>query len=515
MNDQNIYQNTENRGGEGMNQSAGTGQSVPNGQNTAMNQSIPNGRNANTYGQNMYQQDGYRPYAYNRYPYGMSEPAAPVKQSNPSAGFVKGRQKAKGGFGKRLLAVALSAVLFGVIAGGVMFGVNYGAGRLWGTTAESETITGQNMTNSNQQVSGNMSGAAAANPDNTASGLSQVPVTQPVSGSATGGIMVMDVSDVATICMPSVVSIINTYTTAYNYFGQRYEETSQASGTGIIIGQSETELLIVTNYHVIANADRLDVTFIDTTSAVANLKGYDEDMDIAVVAIQLADMSDSTIQSIAIAILGDSDSLKVGEPAIAIGNALGYGQSVTLGVISALNRELMIDGVNHVLIQTDAAINPGNSGGALVNSRGEVIGINSNKIGGSTVEGMGYAIPISLVRDLIDELSLKETLIKVESGQEGYLGIYGMNVTDEVYEMYDIPKGAYITQVIEGGAAETAGLMRGDIITALEDKQIESMEDLSRYLQYYAAGTRVTITYQRKENGYYREHTVSLTLGER
>ena len=325
----------------------------------------------------------------------------------------------------------------------------------------------------------------------------------------------MDVSDVATICMPSVVSIINTYTTAYNYFGQRYEETSQASGTGIIIGQSETELLIVTNYHVIANADRLDVTFIDTTSAVANLKGYDEDMDIAVVAIQLADMSDSTIQSIAIAILGDSDSLKVGEPAIAIGNALGYGQSVTLGVISALNRELMIDGVNHVLIQTDAAINPGNSGGALVNSRGEVIGINSNKIGGSTVEGMGYAIPISLVRDLIDELSLKETLIKVESGQEGYLGIYGMNVTDEVYEMYDIPKGAYITQVIEGGAAETAGLMRGDIITALEDKQIESMEDLSRYLQYYAAGTRVTITYQRKENGYYREHTVSLTLGEK
>ena len=210
MNDQNIYQNTENRGGEGMNQSAGNGQSVPNGQNTAMNQSIPNGRNANTYGQNMYRQDGYRPYAYNRYPYGMSEPAAPVKQSNPSAGFVKGRQKAKGGFGKRLLAVALSAVLFGVIAGGVMFGVNYGAGRLWGTTSESETITGQNMTNSNQQVSGNMSGAAAANPDNTSSGLSQVPVTQPVSGSATGGIMVMDVSDVATICMPSVVSIINT-----------------------------------------------------------------------------------------------------------------------------------------------------------------------------------------------------------------------------------------------------------------------------------------------------------------
>ena len=221
------------------------------------------------------------------------------------------------------------------------------------------------------------------------------------------------------------------------------------------------------------------------------------------------------MEAIAIAVLGDSDALEVGEPAIAIGNALGYGQSVTTGVISAVNRELEIEGVMHTLVQTDAAINPGNSGGALLNLNGEVVGINSNKIGGTTIEGMGYAIPISLVKELIEELSLKETLIKVEEGKEGYLGIYGQNVTDDVSSMYEIPIGVYISQVIEDSGAEAAGLRRGDIIVKLNDTTIKSMDDLTGILQYYEAGTTVQITIQRKKAGIYQEKVVDLVLGKR
>lgn len=494
MNNQNTYQDTN----QNVNQDANPYQ----------------GRNPQTYGQPTYNAGGYRQYAYNRNNYGMQGYQAVTQTETKDEPAPAKKEKKKTGTGKRILLVALSALLFGAIAGGVMFGVNRAAGHIWGSSNQT-AAGGQSIVSGQPLASSNGNSNVISNPNNSTPGNQPiVPATQPAVGT-TGGIIVSDVSDVAAMCMPSVVKIINNFTNRYTQFGQSYSEDAQASGTGIIIGQSETELLIVTNYHVIADSKRLDVTFIDEETVTANVKGYDEDMDIAVIAIQLSSMSDKTIQSIAIAILGDSDSLRVGEPAIAIGNALGYGQSVTLGVISALNREVVIGGVKHILIQTDAAINPGNSGGALVNTRGEVVGINSSKVGGSSVEGMGYAIPITLVKNLIEELSLKETLIKVEEGQEGYLGIYGMNVTDEVSQMYDMPRGAYISQVIDGGAAEAAGLMRGDIIIAMEDKPVTCMEDLTGYLQYYPAGTTVSVTFMRRENGVYVQYKVQLTLGHK
>lgn len=410
---------------------------------------------------------------------------------------------------KRLAVIALTAVLFGACAGGAFLGVRYLGDRYMGkkdTVQEMENGIGDESKHQGNANSG-VANVERPSVSSTVDGFNGDVSDNPV--------MAYDVSAVAEMCMPSVISIVNDFTETYTIYGQRYEQPGQSSGSGIIIGQSDTELLLVTNYHVVAGADKLTITFIDKTTAQASIKGYEEDMDIAVIAIQLADLTDETLGKIAIAVLGDSDALKVGEAAIAIGNALGYGQSVTLGVISALNRELEIEGTYHTLLQTDAAINPGNSGGALLNIRGEVIGINSNKIGGSVVEGMGYAIPISLVKDLIEELSLKETLIKVEDGQEGYLGIYGMDVSEEVASMYDIPKGVYISQAIEGGAAEKAGLIRGDIITALQGNKIHGMTDLSNLLQYYSVGTKVEVTIQRKENGLYSEKNVTLTLGSK
>lgn len=417
---------------------------------------------------------------------------------------------------KRIGVVILTAVLFGTCAGGAFLGVKYVGERFFDEDSKKDDKGLANVEAGNLENNGKDN-----NGKENAGQLNEKrpPVSSTVDGFSANvsqnPLVAYDVSDVAEMCMPSVISIVNDFTETYTIYGQRYEQPGQSSGSGIIIGQSETELLLVTNYHVVEGADKLTITFIDKTTAEASIKGYEEEMDIAVIAIQLSDLTDETLGNIAIAVLGDSDTLKVGEAAIAIGNALGYGQSVTLGVISALNRELEIEGTYHTLLQTDAAINPGNSGGALLNTRGEVIGINSNKIGGSVVEGMGYAIPISLVKDLIEELSLKETLIKVEDGQEGYLGIYGMDVSEDVAAMYDIPKGVYISQPIEGGAADAAGLLRGDIITALGGNKVRGMTDLTNLLQYYAVGTEVEVTIQRKENGYYVEKSVKLILGSK
>lgn len=406
---------------------------------------------------------------------------------------------------RRFVAVCMSAVLFGVLAGGTMYGVNYAGIRLFGSGNEQSQASGM------EESAGEIAENAAQTSQTIASTADGVIdyADQEISAS------VIDVSDVVKKCMPSAVSIVNTYTTTVNYYGQRYEQTGQAGGTGIIIGQSDTELLLVTNYHVVADTDELMITFIDETTAQAYIKGYDENVDIAVIAIPLTSLTNDTLNAIAIAVLGDSDALEVGEPAIVIGNAMGYGQSVTSGVISALNRELVIDNVTRTLIQTDAAINPGNSGGALLNMQGEVVGISSNKIGATTVEGMCYAIPISLVKDLIEELSLKETLVKVEEGSEGYMGIYGQNVTTDVNEMYDIPIGVYISSVIEGEAAEACGLQRGDVITAINGTTITTMDELTSLLEYYAAGTTIELTVQSKETGAYVEKTVQLTLGQR
>ncbi|MCM1038898.1 MAG: trypsin-like peptidase domain-containing protein [Roseburia sp.] len=328
--------------------------------------------------------------------------------------------------------------------------------------------------------------------------------------------VVSDVSEVVTAVMPAVVSINNTYTETMSYFGQAMTSEAVASGSGIIVGKNDTELLIVTNYHVIEDADSLSVQFVEGSEMEASVKGTDAEMDLAVLAVPLENILNSTLDQIAIATLGDSDALKVGEPAIAIGNSLGYGQSVTTGVISALNRDMELsDGSTGTFIQTDAAINPGNSGGALLNMKGEVIGINSNKIGGSVIEGMGYAIPISAASPIIADLMLRETKNKVAEDERGFLGISGISVTSDVSETYGMPAGVYISQVYEGTAAEAAGLQRGDIITSFDGIKVTSMDDLQRLLEYYAKGDTVDITIMTVGNGGYRTKTVSITLGNK
>ena len=327
--------------------------------------------------------------------------------------------------------------------------------------------------------------------------------------------VVTDVTNVVEAVMPSVVSITNTSVITQSFWGQQFQSENQSSGSGIIVGENDTELLIVTNNHVISDSTELKVQFIDGSIADAKVKGTDANMDLAVIAVALDALENSTISNISIAVLGDSESLKVGEPAIAIGNALGYGQSVTTGVISALNRQIAMseDGsTTGMLIQTDAAINPGNSGGALLNVRGEVVGINSNKIGGSTIEGMGYAIPISNAKPIIEELMNRETKDKVADAKKGYLAISGLDVTADVSAMYGMPEGVYVAQVYNGAAYE-AGILKGDIITAFDGSSVRTMKDLQGYLEYYEIGEEVMVTIQRPNAGGYIEQQILVTLG--
>ena len=323
--------------------------------------------------------------------------------------------------------------------------------------------------------------------------------------------IVTDVTKVVKDVMPSVVSITNTFTETGSFFGQTFSRETEGSGSGIIVSQNEDELLIVSNYHVVQDADALKVQFINDDVVSAALKGADSHMDLAVLAVKLEDLSDETRNAIAVAKIGDSNALTVGEPAIAIGNALGYGQSVTTGVISALDRQIAMDdnSVSGKLIQTDAAINPGNSGGALLNVNGEVVGINSNKIGGSIVEGMGYAIPISTAMPIIEELMLRETKNKVDEDKKGALGISGLSVTSDVSQLYGIPEGVFVTSVNN----PKSGLQKSDVIIALDGISVGSMEDLQGYLEYYAAGETVSLTIMRVVDGVYEEMEIDVELG--
>lgn len=329
----------------------------------------------------------------------------------------------------------------------------------------------------------------------------------------TASTVTSDVSKIAESAMPSIVSITNmSVQEVQNFFGQTQQEESTSLGSGIIIDQNDSELLIVTNNHVVEGADTLTVTFVDNESVEANIKGTDATRDLAVVAVPVDSIKDSTMDEISIASLGDSDELQVGEPAIAIGNALGYGQSVTTGIISATEREL--DGFDGKLIQTDAAINPGNSGGALLNANGQVVGINTAKINSSVAEGMGYAIPISDASDIITSLMNQETKTKVSEKEQGYLGITGVDVSDDSSEMYNMPTGVYIREVSKGSGAEQAGLAQGNIITAINGTTVDSMSTLKEQLTYYKVGETVELTVQvASDNGSYKEHTVSVTLG--
>ena len=331
----------------------------------------------------------------------------------------------------------------------------------------------------------------------------------------TSSTVTSDVSGIVEQAMPSIVSITNmSIQEVQNFFGQTQEQESESLGSGIIIQQSDTELLIATNNHVVEGADTLTVTFVDEENVEANIKGTDPSKDLAIVAVPLESIKDSTMETIAIATLGDSNEVQVGKPAIAIGNALGYGQSVTTGIISATNRQIDMDGFDSELIQTDAAINPGNSGGALLNANGAVIGINTAKINSSVAEGMGYAIPISDASEVLTNLMNRETRERVSDEARGYLGITGQDVSSDIGEAYNMPTGVYISEVTKGSGAEQAGLSRGSIITGMEGVTIDSMETLQDQLSYYAVGETVELTVQvPASGGEYEEQTVSVTLG--
>lgn len=409
---------------------------------------------------------------------------------------------------KKIGAVALSAVLFGGVASGTFLGINYAAGYTPGALQA-------------QQDSGSESGAESP----AASSSSLMTTTASASQSENKGSM--DVSDIASAVMPSIVSITNrsvqevqNYFSIFGYGGQMQPQETESCGSGIIIGENDSELLIVTNYHVVEDADTLSACFIDNQVYEANLKGANPDNDLAVIAIPLENISDDTLSQIKIATVGDSDALKVGEQVVAIGNALGYGQSVTTGIVSATDRTLQTEASAvstatedlPTYIQTDAAINPGNSGGALVNMDGEVIGINSAKLASTEVEGMGYAIPISRVSDIIETLMNETTRTKVSDAEKSSIGITGITVNEAINEAYDIPAGVYVAEVTEGSGADEAGIRQGDVITAFDGKEVTDIQQLQELLQYYSAGETVEVTLKTMGDGGYVDKTVTLTL---
>ncbi len=422
-----------------------------------------------------------------------------------SSGKPKEQQKKKSaGFFKKALICTALGLIFGGFGALGFFAVNLATGTL--ATGTNEVAQTQEKITTTTTAPETKDVAVKEDDKEVANTLESAEVT----------VEAMDVTDVVNEVMPSVVSIVNKSTQeAMTFFGQVQEYEAESSGSGIIVGESDSEILIATNNHVADAADTLSIQFIDGTTAEAKLKGADSDVDLAVVAVSLEDIEQDTMDAIRVATLGDSSALQVGEPAIAIGNALGYGQSVTTGVISALDREITIDDITRKLIQTDAAINPGNSGGALLNMNGEVIGINSAKFSSSMVEGMGYAIPVSDARPIIDELMNRAIREKVSFGEESYLGISGVDVTEDVAQTYSMPIGIYVAQALEGTAAESAGLKKGDVITKFDGQKVTSMADLQDVLSYYPAGTTIDIVIQRMDGDEYKEQTVSVTLGSK
>ena len=384
-----------------------------------------------------------------------------------------------------------------------------------GDNAEIQKNDGNSaVTDSSESTEAGLSGDSSLT-EGTTTEDGQVAAAPEIAQQQSASAVVTDVTQVVEAVMPACVSITNNFTqTVQDFWGQIYSQDETASGSGIIIGENEQELLIVTNNHVVDSTEQLYVQFIDGETVEAQVKGTDASADLAVIAVKLDTIADSTKQEICIAKMGDSDSLKIGEPAIAIGNALGYGQSVTTGVISALNRKIESSNSEEgtSLIQTDAAINPGNSGGALLNMRGEVIGINSNKIGGSSIEGMGYAIPISTARPIIEDLMERQTRTKYSEEERGYLGISCINVTGDLSENFSMPQGIFVAQVYPGTGAEAAGLVRGNIVVAFDGVTVQSQEELTKQMQYYKAGESVEITIMVNSANGYQQKNVTVTL---
>lgn len=516
---------TENQS-QGMNQSQGVNQSQ--GMNQAQNQQTyrpaqPMGQNPYQSGQNAYQgsqsgqnayqgsqngqsQNAYRSsYGYqqtsqNQQSYG-GQQGIPHYQEHQYQRMTQGPvpegpkpPKKKSGFAKRAAAIVGAALVFGVVAGSTMVGINWAAGS-YNQRNQVEISQAETLPSSD--------GSAAASSDST-------------SGQVSGMAANMDVSAIVDKAMPSVVAITSKVIyESQTFFGPMQRE-GVGSGSGIIVGKNDDELLIVTNNHVVQGAEELKVTFIDQTPVDAAIKGTDADSDLAVIAVALKDIPSDTLSQIAIASLGNSDNIKVGQGVVAIGNALGYGQSVTIGYISALDRTVQTeDGVSRDLLQTDAAINPGNSGGALLNMQGEVIGINSAKYSSTEVEGMGYAIPISKAQNIIDTLMTKKTRTQVADTEQGYLGVQIKNIDAATSQQLGMPQGVFIYKIVEGGAASKSDLREKDIITKFDGQSIKTYDDLTNMLKYYEGGTTVTVTVQSLENGQYVERNVDITLDKK
>ena len=422
---------------------------------------------------------------------------------------------------KKGLTLSLCAVLAGGLAAGSFEGVNKLAGWSGATTVEAASNKDETT----------LTYAKSEKKDADASD-SKSDTGKDTGSTAKGS---LDVSEIASEALPSIVSITTkSVQEVQNYFGmygmygyapQQQEQEVEGSGSGIIVGKNDDELLIATNYHVVEGADTLSVAFTDGNAVEASVKGFDEERDLAVVSVSLDDVKDDTMDAISIANIGSSDDLKVGEQVVAIGNALGYGQSVTTGIVSAKNRRMdsdnntvtdgsddSSDGVN--LIQTDAAINPGNSGGALLNMEGEVVGINSAKLASTEVEGMGYAIAISDVTDILQNLMNETSRDKLDDSEHGVLGIKGSSVSSEAVQMYGIPAGVFVKEVTEGGAADKAGLKANSVITEFNGKTVSSINQLIEYLSYYEPDEEVELTVQVPHGTSYKEETVKVTLDE-
>lgn len=440
-------------------------------------------QNAYNYGQNNYYQNGFQNAD-------AEQPKAKVKKAKKQR--VKKAKSPKTPHNKRTfwkkgVAVVASAAVFGGVAGGAFYGI-----------AGNQIKKLDALTNTTTEVASTTSAAT----------------TQSLSLTSTASVgNGMDVSTIAENVMPSVVAInISAIVEQQGMFGYTQQYEAEGSGSGIIIGENDTELLMVTNNHVVSDATTVNVTFADGESYEAQVKSTDSDTDLAIVVVKLSDIKESTMNQIKIATIGDSDSLKVGEQVVAIGNALGYGQSVTTGIVSAKDRTNSTN--TTPLIQTDAAINPGNSGGALLNMKGEVIGINSSKYSDTTVEGMGYAIPITAVQDRLDDLMNRQTREKVDESEKGYLGISCATVSSDVSEAYGIPEGVLVTDVASKSAAEKAGIKANYVITKIDGQSISSAEELTEKLNYYAVGETVPITYEYLKDDAYVEKTVDVTLME-
>ena len=465
------------------------------------------------------QQEQKQPQSYNAYQFTAPESKKPNRSG-----------KKLNGQGRKFGTVVATAVVFGLVASAVFQGTNYVGSKLNPQGKKSVQVQ------STQTISQNKSSDSE----------------ESVSGSTEG---TSSVSQVAKNAMPSIVSIVGVSVQEipqiYQYFGYGQQQETQSSGSGIIVGQNDTELLIATNNHVVSGTNSLTVCFtnqdgsavtangdVEKTSAEgesgstnqdgqdsslddvqsgavsAQIKGTDADNDLAVISVKLEDIPEDVLSEIKVATIGDSDSLQMGEQVVAIGNALGYGQSVTVGYISALNREISASDETVKVLQTDAAINPGNSGGALLNMKGELIGINSAKIASDEVEGMGFAIPISKAEPILDEMMNQETRYKVEDEDKAaYIGITCENVTSDVNQMYGIPQGVYVDTVVEGGPAEKAGIKKGDVITKIDGTAIDAYKDLVDRLEYYEAGETVELEVYRAQDGEYNDQKISVTLG--